>query len=428
MKKIICIPQFIGDIKYYEALMPIMKDSVKLVFIFIPKTIQPTYLEEMIEYSNSRKYPYILLGAGRMYNNKFLDMIVQIPLWYAYKKECKKLIKTQQPYGMLAVTDTGFYHHCLFTVASNLGVKTFVFQWAPLAAPYIRSRAKIEALKIQQLKMRPLKRFFKSCLYKYNDGLMRHISALLGFDTRKLSIMGLGASQKLGVINSDSYKIFKEAGVSESKMSIIGSLDFDKAINTKKLFDSSDAVRNAASKKYAINRNKINIAIYTTPFNTKDITIFSNEEQTKFYYEIVKTIRTVFEKDTTNILLKIHPAENTDIYKPLEELGVKIYGKDTKNEELIYFADLYISSPSTSNYIPITMGKNAIFINFLEAPSVLVNPLKEAYGIKKVISDKNEFIKLLTDFEKGRLQKQYTDEHIIKDGRCRERIKEWLLA
>jgi hypothetical protein len=428
MKKVICIPHFIGDMKYFEALMPIMKDSVRFAFVFIPKTIQPTYLEEMIQYSNSKKYPYALLGAKQIYKNKFLDLIFQIPLWYVYRKECKKLIQSESAYGILATTDTGFYHHCLFTVANSLGVKTFVFQWAPIAPPNIRSTAKIEALKIQQLKMPPLKKFFKLFLYKYNNGFVRHISALLGFDTKKLPIMGLGPSRKLGVINNDSYKIYKDAGVPENKMSIIGSLDFDQAVNAMKLFNSDVHAKNRALKKYGINPNKINVALYTTPFNAKDITILNNEEQTELYYKIAETIRTVFKKDAADILLKIHPAENTNIYKPLEELGVKIYGKDTKNEEFIYFVDLYISSPSTSNYIPITMGKDAIFINFLKAPSILVDPIKEAYGIKKVISDKAEFIKLLNDFKLGKLQRQYTDEHIIRDGRCRERIREWLLS
>jgi hypothetical protein len=428
MKKLLFIPQYIGEMKYYEKLLPILKGRAEVVFLFIPKTTQDNYLEEMVQYADKNNYPYLFIGERKIYRNKLFDLFFQPPLWYIYKNECENLIRKISPYAILATTDTGFYHHCLFSAASNMGVKTCVIQWNPIGPPGLRIQSKVEALKIQQAKMRPITRWVKRALYSYTRNISIPMAGILGFDARKLPIMGLGPSQKLGVINKISYNVYKDAGVKENKISIVGSPDFDTSKEVSELLLKNDDSKTTVARKYKINIEKVNISLYAVPFYSRDMTILNEEEQKNYYFRICELIRKVFSLDEAHILLKMHPSENKNIYKPLEAFGLSIYDKSAANEELISLSDIYISGPSTSNYIPITMQKHAIFINFLDVPSVIVDQFKESYGIKKVISDKAEFIKLLNDFKLGKLQRQYTDGHIIRDGRCRERIREWLLS
>ena len=170
-----------------------------------------------------------------------------------------------------------------------------------------------------------------------------------------------------------------------------------------------------------------NIVIYSFPRYIKELTILTPKQQVEHYYEIISIIREVFPQQEADILFKIHPVEpDINLYAPLKKLGVKLYGKDIVNEELIYFADLYIASCSSSNSIPIVMEKDAIFTNFTNIKSINALNLTKTLSVKKFISDQNEFKNLLIDFKNGKLTRQYTQDNVITDGKCIERIVRWI--
>lgn len=405
--------------------MPLLKNSGEISFLFLEQATPKGYLNEMIDHCKANKHSYLVIGAPKPYP-KLLALLFPIPLWFIYKRKCREFLKSKNPTAILAITDTSFHHNCLFKLANQKGVRTFLIQWTPLASPRIRVEAKKAAQKLQRANIQLPRRIIKQCVSFYNSVLMRYLAWVLGFDIRKLPIMGLGPSQKLGVINQHAYQIYKEAGVNENKMTIIGSMDFDSTINMLHAIEANPELKSKIKKKYSVDDSRINIALYSIPFNTKDVTFFTKREQMKHFYGIALAIREIFPEEGANILLKIHPAENIETYKPLEFLGVKVYGKDTINEELIYFVDLFISYPSTSNYVPIIMNKDAIFINLLKFSKAIGEGDKASYGIKKIVYNKREFKKLLKEFKQGKLKKQYTADHIIADGRCAERIKRWL--
>src|SRR3989344_6531926 len=98
--------------------------------------------------------------------------------------------------------------------------------------------------------------------------------------------------------------------------------------------------------------------------------------------------------------------------------------KQTNNNELIFFADLYIADSTFTNFIPIAMGKEAIFVNFFNLPSV--ESAKGCFGIKKFIEAWDEFEKLLELFRDGNLPRQYEfDEKILINNSLRK-ILDWI--
>ena len=235
--------------------------------------------------------------------------------------------------------------------------------------------------------------------------------------------IGVGSSKKFGVINQDAFLIMKKLGIKEAKMSIVGYLDFALAEKAAEQFSESQAKQNLALK-YNLNLNKKNIIIYSSSFNAKDAKLFSNEEQIAYYKEIIKTIREVFSEQEANILFKIHPSESIDFYKSLEQYGVKIYGKEVKNEELILLSDLYIAHYSTTNFTAMILQKPAIFLNLLKAEAVEIT--RELFGIKEYVKEKEKFKQLLSDFKNNRLQAQYELSDNIYTANSLEKILNWI--
>lgn len=307
---------------------------------------------------------------------------------------------------LIAAWSPGFFLDCLFGVANQLKIKTLILEWV-ITNPY---RFIVRKEFIQRSNESKIKKIILLVKYTYYRLLEKIIS-----------LISRGQAEKIGVINQFSYNVFKRKGVREEKITVVGYVNFDLAKKTLDLLNNNLKLRRERAKKYNIELDKKNIVVYSTPLHGP----FSQRQSIEYYYQIIKTIREVFSIEEADILFKLHPKEeNIDLYSHFKNLGVKLYPGNTPNEELIYFSDLYIDHWATTNFISLVMGKNSIFLNLVDFK--YVDLYKEIFSIKKFISDKNEFKNLLIDFKNGQLVRQYTQNSIINDGKCIERIIKWI--
>ena len=94
------------------------------------------------------------------------------------------------------------------------------------------------------------------------------------------------------------------------------------------------------------------------------------------------------------------------------------------NFTIVYFADLYIADSTTANFIPITMNKKTIFINFFNLP--LIEKSAPYFGIKGFITGQEEFKSLLKKYKVGTLDYQYETKKEIITPDSLNKILNWI--
>jgi len=408
-EKLVLLPHYIGSLKYFEKLLPTLKDTYRVQFLFIPRTEKEHFAKEMIEYSTAKGYPYSLITRLRVpLWVKRIPVLADILILLDGRRKFRRFLDDSQLQKIICVNDKSPYLNLLFWEAKKRGVQTLLLQWAT-------STVKGEDKNTKPTSLRA----------KVYDGLFYFLlKHLLQCPYRKNRTVGRGLIENFGVFNQQSYDTFRNAGVPEEKLTIVGSADFDRAYQTLALLTKNVGARNAAAEDYAIDTKKTNIAIFSTPFYTKDITILSKQEQLAYFSHIIDIIRSVFSESEADILFKIHPAEDITLYGPLSHRGVKLYDKHTENEKLIFFAHLYICHHSTTNLIPIAMGKDVILLNLLKLK--LAKGIEECFSIKKFIDDEREFRQLLADFKRGTLHKQYENPERLFTENSLANIMSWI--
>src|SRR3989344_4413615 len=318
---------------------------------------------------------------------------------------------------IISVNDNSIYVRWLITEGNKRGIDTMVLQWA---------------LFYEGQRLRPprLVKNWRRIFYKFGKPVylfFRKIfrGLILGFDFEGGKfVIGAGPSKRMGVINSAAKDCFVQAGVPEKKISIVGHPDFYLAEEVMKNLGSSSLEKITVADKYGIDLSKKNVVFYSSPMYVKDITVLTPAEQLDYTKRLFTIIRKYLTEKNYDLILKIHPLEKADLYRPVEELGVKIMKKQTNNNELIFFADLYIADSTFTNFIPIAMGKEAIFVNFFNLPSV--ESAKGCFGIKKFIEAWDEFEKLLELFRDGNLPRQYEFDAKILINNSLRKILDWI--
>lgn len=413
---IVFVPHYIGSFKYFEKLMPYLQSRYEVYFLIL--FVHEKYFAEMKDYA--------LKGGCRTFvveppANRIFDWIV--PIRYmrnikAFKLGISKLFYDNPNIRkIVSVNDSGVYMRYLFSEANKIGIETMVLQWA-MSFEGARHRNKKQA--------KNFRGFFYTIGKPLYAKLKRLIARLIlgdGFVPAK-ALSGRGNSKKFGVINHQAYDYFVRNGVPKEKLSIVGYLDYYFAEKVKRDFDQNERERETAAWRLSINTQKKQIVFFSSPYNGKDIRVLTNEGQYNFTEALVKVIRAVFPTETCDIHIKIHPTEDIELYRPLAKWGVTLYDKHTNNYELVYFADLYIAGGTTTNFIPLVMGKDAIFINFLRHP--IIESTKKVFNIKHFVTDYPTFTKLLVDFKNGRPVKQYGDVDGVTTPDSLKKILEWI--
>lgn len=407
------IPHYVGSFKYFEKLAPhLSRYDVRFLLIFGRKSYK-----DMCRYAEEKKLnAYLMAGPKPSYFDR-LPLISFARAALRYKKEVAKFFKTVPNAKLVSANDQGFYMKYLFRKANERGFETMVLQWS-LMYPEQRERLKSSAP--------PVRRF----LYRFGKPIYLAIKKIIGaiiFGGREDSskgYLGAGNAQQLGVINEQAYEDFKAHGIPPEKMSVVGYLDFEIARETQKNFSKSGA-KQLLEKHYGFDSNKKHIVIFSSPFHRSDLSFITPKDQFDYTEMLFKTIREFCSPEQYEILFKTHPSEKPELYLPLKEkYQVKFLDRNVVNAEVVFLSDLYIATSSTTNFTPILMGKDALFLNFHKL--IMVSATKKYFGIKQFIEDPAEFRRLISEFRQGRLEKQYEVRSDIFTDDSLKKIISWI--
>lgn len=412
---LVFVPHYLGSLLYFEKLIPYIHDRYDVLFLL--NFGNNRYVEEMAAYCAGKGYSFYRIAEPKMGIFGCFELFYFLRGAAHYKKELPKFLEHVRIKKVITLTDGGFYMGYLFAEAEKRGIDAMVLQWA-LTYHGQKSRPK----RIPPLFRRLLYRFGKP-VYIFLQALAFRVFIGPNFSFSK-TILGGGVGRRFGVINQQAYDFFLSHGIPKEKMAIVGSLEF--AAAEKTFFDlrTNPAREKEARARLGLNDGKKNIVFYSSPYNVKDITILTDEEQYLFTERVMGIIRDVCPEEGYNLLLKVHPKEETKLYEPLARYGVKIFHKDADNAELVYFSDLYIDGGSTTNFIPILEGKEALFINPLKL--AVVETTADHFGINRYVHEYEEFRVLLELFKRGKLPKQYTYKDEIFTKNSLRKILHWI--
>src|SRR3989344_4757267 len=412
---LLLVPHYIGSFRYFEKIAPVLREKydIKILILFD----KAEFYEELISYAKNKGFDYIAMKPPRHKTGAFF-FDFGLGLVQA-KREVKRILKTEGIRKIVCVNDNSIHLRYLFAEAQKMNIDTLTIQWA-LTYPGQRTRPKKKTTRMRRIMYRlgkPVVIYAKHAL----------TSLVLGSKfNREKGPIGAGASERLGVINVQAQEYFIREGIPREKITVVGNPDFPLAEDTKKILDTEERPRAATARALGVDLSKRQIVIFSSPFNSKDVSMLSDREQYQYMERIVKTIRMYCGKDAYQILFKIHPSESLDLYWGLESYGVTLFGKDTDNFNLIYFADLYIAHGSTTNFIPIIMKKQAIFINLFKLVSV--EGSREFFGIKKLVHEWDEMDKAIREYSNEALPLQYENKPEIFTSNSMQKIVQWIDA
>ena len=416
--KLIFVPHYVGSLLYFEKLLPFLtaRYEVRFLILFVH---QGTY-REMLDYCRQRNLVHDLIALPKTADNSKKTKFPVFPLirdLIFYKKQIRALLNDKQIKKIISVNDGGIYVGYLMTEANKRGIDTAVLQWA-LAYAYEEQRKMPKKIVV----------FWRLVLYRLAKPayiFFKKLAALLILGVYQgKGVPGCGAAKRLGVINEQALEFYKRHGVPQEKMTIVGHVDFYLAHAKKHQLDTDKTERKKAAEALGLDFNKRQIVIFTSAYNSRVINILDDEGQYKFYEGIVKMIREIYPTESHEILIKPHPIERTELYRPLEKFGVKIFDRFTDNFTLVYFADLYIADSSTANFIPIAMSKKVILMDFFRLP--LIEKSAPYFGIKRFIISRDEFLSLLQKHKKGNLDYQYEGGEKIVVSDSLTKILSWI--
>lgn len=394
---LLLVPHYMGSLIYFEKLLPGLSDKYEVVFF--PLFAKQKYFKEMVDYCEQKGYKLYLLKEPQLPSliKKIRFVRELIWVWY-FKSAARKIFCVLNVKKIIFVNDNSIYTRWLITEGNKKGIDTMVLQWA-LFYEGQRSRP-LRLVKAWR------KVFYKigKPIYLFFRKIFRGLILGFGFEDGKF-VIGAGPSRRMGVINSAAKDCFVRVGVPEKKISIVGHPDFYLAEKIMSDLNSDGLEKMKVADKYEINLSKKNVIFYSSPMYTKDVTILTLIEQLDYTRRLFVTVRKYLTEESYDLIFKVHPVEKADFYKPLEKIGVKIMDKQANNNELIFLSDLYIADSTFTDFIPIAMGKEAIFVNFFKLPSV--ESAKSCFGIKRFVEDWDEFEKLLKLYRDGKLPRQY---------------------
>ncbi len=407
------IPHYIASFKYFEKLVPSLSDRYEVGFLLF--FAHQKFFADMVRYAKEKNHRTYIMEPPR---TNFFDRVAFFRLMHHaryFRNETKKFLSNKRIRKLISVNDQGLYLRHLFTEANKISIDTAVLQWALFYPRERQLSKKGSALK---------RRVYRSLKPLYESFSNFFLAFILGSHfNRDKGIWGGGAAKRLGVFNKKTLNALKGYGVKESKMSVVGYLDFDFAQQLKGRLDADQNERSLVEKKYRTEGKK-HVVFYSSPYSRKDLILFDDAGQYEYTRGIMEMIRTLCPSDQYDITLKAHPAESAELYYPLKDLGVKVLGVETSNYELIYSADLYVADSTVTNYIPIVMDKECLFINFLNQN--LVEATGEYFGITEFITDREVSKKKLLEFKAGTLAREYKKPEDVFVADSLKRIVEWV--
>jgi hypothetical protein len=416
--RLIFIPHYIGSLRYFEKIKPFLEHTYDISFLLLPLN-QGKYQAEMIRYANEHNLPIqTITQQPPTFLTRHLPFYETLGQARIYKREIRQLFTHPNIKKIIAVNDCGFPLHYLLKEARATNIDTMVLQWAVVAPGQQAGPQYVSPNILRRWAFRGAKP-----LYEYTKKKLLECTMGTKLEVAKKTI-GSGSANRFGVINMQTRDYLAGRGVPVHKMSVVGYLDFFLAEQMKKDLAQKSGFREQLARQHQFDITKKNVIVYSSPYNTKDVTFLSDAEQCDYIESIFNGLQSVLPNNQYDFHLKIHPAEDRNVYAALASRGVRIYGKEANNFELIGLSDLYIADSTTTNFIPILMDTDSIFVNFLKLD--MVEMAKSSYGITSFISTVEEFKQMVSRWKNGALEKQFVRDDYLYTTDSLEKIRAWI--
>lgn len=405
--KLLFIPHYLGSLRYFEKLIPYLNEKYELIFLFLPHT-RKEFTQTMTEYCQAKNYRYLLMEKYQCPKAfKKIPILRTLLMFHNFQKQTSQTLQNQAPQKIISALDTGSFFYYFLVKANQKKIQTMVLQWALTTNQDLQKRK-------EKFPQQP-----KKIYSQLNNFLLNWLSG----SWQAIDMLGGGSCQKFGVINQKTFQMFQQSGLPPAKMEIVGYIDCDLALRKKEFFAKNPPARTEAQKKYEIDSQKKTIIFFSTPFNIKDIHVFTDKEQENYCLSIISAIREIFPAREANLIFKPHPAQPIYFQKIMEDYQVKVC-RWIDNEELINLADLFIDHHSSANFIPMALQKDIIFLNLLGLPQI--ERTQEFFGIKQFVKTQEELKEKLKAFKDGCLEKQYQAGQTNIISNSIEKIIKWI--
>lgn len=380
------VPHYIGALQYLESLIPTLESNSVPVFILIG---QGAAGHEMADYLEARRIRFYQIGTGPQ-GSLLRYRLSRVWHIFRFKREANRILRLAGPHSKLILTkDSGFYGYVI-SLANRAGLETLFLQWA-FTSPSSIARS------IRQ---------YDRLRHKVKCALER----VLGVYQPWKGFVGGGSSRCVGVLNQPALEMFASYGVQRERLRVFGHPDIQLAAQATR-----EVARTSTTGRQVV--------LFTVPFNRKDITILTDQEQLELVKRMILDIKAIVQN--SRVILKSHPAEDPGFYEPLAAIpGVEIAPPEVDKFVLCAKSDLVVSYVSTAALIPMVQGKSLIAHNLLKIPAAFeAAPL---CGIDKVCVTEQDVRTDLEAFASGAAIKPYRQDAFPPAGKFRESLLEWL--
>lgn len=404
--KLYILPRYIAPLKYFEKLVPDLRERFDVSFLLLED-------KGMFAYLRGKGLPVIdcLLPRGDL----------RAP-FVAHFRDHRRLVgnahalfRAAKPAVILTETTISQPMRTVFAIAHEHGATVKALQWCQ----------QINAYKGIRLSLRNRARQ----IVARHGGLMRGIVREAYFFALALLLRALSGAgillahsrmrhvDRLGVIDRFGADYFAQNDWDRARMATVGFFDWS-MLRDMRVRISHDAVfRTSLERLYGLAPGRRRVLILSTIFYAGHAMLsMSANEQVSYFGSICDDIAAAYPD--ADILFKLHPRDK-EIYGPLERKGVRLLKTEANVEELIMLSDLYIAHPLTAaNFSVIGSGVPALFINFTTLS--LLDMGYELYGLARIIKDRAQFRDALAEAAAGRLPLQYDETRA--DPQSREKI------
>lgn len=406
MKKTLCfVIVYIGELKYYERLFPRLENDFDIHLVFIRP--DDDRRRQAVTYAKENGYRYSIIEydlGGKSKKGHYIPFVTALIKYYKHTRVCHEFLINNK-IARLVGPKASLPMRPLFREANYLGIKTMAIQrgHVPPSNRYGDTQSKL-----------PL----WTQVYAWLIERMRDVMNFFFFGPKYA--FASQQPQVVGAIGEEGKTVLPERyGYDPKSITVLGSVEHQQLTELMKKLKSDSAYKKSLTKKYGIDVGKKMIFIVSARYrhyinSSPEYTKEEERDVVAYFDDVIRIIREVYPENVADIHFKLHPAED-NIYESYKKYGTIIHGNEAKIDELVAICDLYISYPVTSaNYMAVASGIPAIFINF--SPLQVLNRSAGDFDITHVVTDKDEFKRLLSESKKGTMKAQYDSSNIKRDA------------
>lgn len=411
-KTIYFLPRYIGALKYYEKLFPVLR----------LRGFEPMFLlfedKGMLAYCRERTLPC---------DSRFVYTGMHIPFLTPILREMRLLsafgpFLDEVPYALVTEPGADQRARSLFKQAQERGIRRYALQWALHTDPrtHIRRSLYSRYLALCNRYGSPLKVPFVGLYYLLLRIIFRTVDFFRGGDVFTHTHH---YTEKLGMIDDTMRGYFLWCGWSEEQMRVVGLADYS-LMYAKTRALASTAARETIRARYGLRNAGPVILVLSHPFYTGRNSVYLSEaEQRAYFGAIFDDIRRIYSEGAVQVLFKLHPREKKETYGAYSKNGILVFGNEADLDELVALSDLYIAHPLTAaNFTIKASDRPALFVNF--SPLEYLDEGKDIYHLRHIYKTRDEFRSALRTFKEGTLPLQYDASDV--DSGSLEKIADFI--